>query len=59
MNTRLVPALKKIIEAAMDTHRIDDTVVPNNCPYQGHPPSSGRGGKIVSKTVFIKATQII
>ena len=24
-------------------HRIDDNVVPNNGPYQGHPPFSGRG----------------
>ena len=59
-NIRLVPALKKKIEAAMDainTHRIDDTVVPNNVHYQGHPATSGRGGKVVSKTVFFNATK--
>ena len=32
------------------THRIEDTVLPNNDPYQGHPHSSCRAGKVVSKT---------
>ena len=32
------------------THHIDDTVLPNNGPYQGNPHSSGRGGNVVSKT---------
>ena len=26
--------------------RIDDTVVSNNGPYQGNPPSSGKGGNV-------------
>ena len=36
------------------THRIYDTVLPNNGPYQGNPHSSGRGGKFVSKTCLSK-----
>ena len=36
------------------THRIDDTVLPNNGLYQRNPHSSGRGGKVVSKTGLSK-----
>ena len=32
------------------TYRIDDNVVHNNGPSQGHRHSSGRGGKFVSRT---------
>ena len=37
------------------THRIYVTVVPNNGPYLGHPSSSGRAGKVVSKTGLSKS----
>ena len=36
------------------THRIYDTVLYNTSPHQGHPYSSGRGGKVVSKTGLSK-----
>ena len=57
-NTHLVHARKKINGGShgryQHTHRIDDTVVPNNGPYQSHPHSSDRVEKVVSKTGLSK-----
>ena len=41
------------------TYRIDETVIPNNVPYHGNPHSSCRGENVVSKTGFLKVTQIL